>query len=120
MPARIGPNGPPLVPLRPRFVPLPVANSSLVAGFVYLFLIVVGANVGAAAWAALWAGACVDGGGAAGGWTRPAPGPPLPRGAGRPAAPRPQPAIGRAPEVHLHLHGVSAEDVAVILVRRDE
>src|SRR5256885_653936 len=40
----------------------------------------------------------------------------------RAAQPRPwpRPAIERAPEVHLHLHGVSAEDVAVILVRRDE
>ena len=40
----------------------------------------------------------------------------------RAAQPRPwpRPAIERAPEVHLHLHGLSAEDIAVILVRRDE
>jgi hypothetical protein len=29
--------------------------------------------------------------------------------------PEPRPAIERAPEVHLHLHGVSAEDVAAII-----
>jgi hypothetical protein len=28
------------------------------------------------------------------------------------------PAIGRAPEVHLHLHGVSAEDIAAIVNRQ--
>src|SRR5439155_20262246 len=49
------------------------------------------ANVGAAAWAALWAGACVDGGGAAGGWTRPAPGPPLPAARAAQPLPPPQP-----------------------------
>jgi hypothetical protein len=26
-------------------------------------------------------------------------------------------AIGRAPDIHLHLHGVSAEDIAAILAR---
>ena len=29
--------------------------------------------------------------------------------------PAPQPAIERAPDIHLHLHGVAAEDVAAII-----
>ena len=33
--------------------------------------------------------------------------------------PQPRPAIERAPEVHLHLHGVTPEEVAAILNRRD-
>jgi hypothetical protein len=85
-----------------------------VAEPVYVPMLVVGANVGAAVWAAFWAGACDDGGGAAGGWMRPAPGPPLPAA----RAAQPEPTIGRAPEIHLHLHGVSAEDIAAILNRR--
>ena len=57
--------------------------------------------------------------------TRPTPGPPF-RGAlyplhgvARAAQPFPGPraAIERVPEVHLHLPGVSAEDIAAILVR---
>jgi hypothetical protein len=28
--------------------------------------------------------------------------------------------LGRAQEVHLHFHGVSAEDVAAIIIRRDK
>ena len=31
-----------------------------------------------------------------------------------------QRALGRAQEVHLHFHGVSAEDVAAIITRQDE
>jgi hypothetical protein len=31
----------------------------------------------------------------------------------------PRRAIERAPEVHLHLHGVSAKDIAAILARQD-
>lgn len=41
----------------------------------------------------------------------PAPAPPLPE---------PRPAIERPPEVHLHLHGVSAEDIAAILRRQED
>jgi len=33
---------------------------------------------------------------------------------------RSRPAIEHPNELHLHLHDVSAEDVAVILARRDE
>jgi hypothetical protein len=33
--------------------------------------------------------------------------------------PQPRPAIGHPTGVHLHLHGVSAEDVAAILDRRE-
>ena len=33
--------------------------------------------------------------------------------------PPPRPAIEHPREVHLHLHGVSAEDIAAILARRD-
>ncbi len=29
--------------------------------------------------------------------------------------PQPRPAIDRAPDIHLHLHGVSADDVAAII-----
>jgi hypothetical protein len=40
---------------------------------------------------------------------------------GKRALPAPQQrALGRAQEVHLHFHGVSAEDVAAILARPDE
>jgi hypothetical protein len=31
-----------------------------------------------------------------------------------------QPALGRAQEVHLHFHGVSADDVAAIITRQDK
>jgi hypothetical protein len=31
-----------------------------------------------------------------------------------------QRALGRAQEVHLHFHGVSAEDLAAIIIRQDE
>jgi hypothetical protein len=34
--------------------------------------------------------------------------------------PEPRPAIGRAPKVHLHLHGITPEDVAAILRARDQ
>jgi len=34
--------------------------------------------------------------------------------------PAEQRALGRAPEVHLHFHGVSAEDVAAIIARQDK
>ncbi len=46
--------------------------------------------------------------------------PPLPPVAARPvqAHSEPRPAIERSHEVHLHLHGVSAEDVAAILAHR--
>jgi hypothetical protein len=33
--------------------------------------------------------------------------------------PPPQPATERPQEVHLHLHGVTAEDIAAILARRE-
>ena len=33
--------------------------------------------------------------------------------------PEPRPAIGRPQEVHLRLHGVSAEEIVAILNRRD-
>jgi len=36
-----------------------------------------------------------------------------------PPLPEPRPAIERAPEVHLHLQGVTAEEMAAILARRD-
>ena len=47
--------------------------------------------------------------------------PPSPR-VRRPARalPEPRPAIDRPQEVHLHLHGVTAEDIAAILRHRDE
>ena len=47
--------------------------------------------------------------------------PPLPTKVARAAQPlpEPRPAIERAPDVHLHLHGVSAEDIAALLNRRD-
>jgi hypothetical protein len=40
----------------------------------------------------------------------------------RPAQPLPpaQPAIERPQEIHLHLHGVSAEDIVAILSRREK
>jgi hypothetical protein len=42
-------------------------------------------------------------------------------GAGRsPGPPKPWAAIERPTEVHLHLHGVSAEDIAAILARRQD
>ncbi len=46
--------------------------------------------------------------------------PPIPPA--RPAQPLPpaRPAIERPPEVHLHLHGVSAADVAAILARHQD
>jgi hypothetical protein len=48
----------------------------------------------------------------------------LPPGAARAAQPLPpqerRPAIERLQEVHLHLHGVSAEDIAAILARRQD
>jgi hypothetical protein len=31
-----------------------------------------------------------------------------------------QPVLGRAQEVHLHFHGVSADDVAAIITRQDK
>jgi hypothetical protein len=34
--------------------------------------------------------------------------------------PAPPPAIERAPEIHLHLHGVNAEDVAAIIARHED
>jgi hypothetical protein len=34
--------------------------------------------------------------------------------------PGPRPAIERAPEIHLHLHGVSAEDAAAIIRRQQD
>jgi hypothetical protein len=36
------------------------------------------------------------------------------------ALPEPQPAIEWPAELHLYLHGVSAEDIAAILSRRDQ
>lgn len=39
----------------------------------------------------------------------------LPPGADRSAALWPRSAIERAPEVHLHLHGVFAEDIAAVV-----
>ena len=43
--------------------------------------------------------------------------PPLPSKMVRAAQPLPQPrpAIDRAPDIHLHLHGLAAEDVAAII-----
>jgi hypothetical protein len=43
--------------------------------------------------------------------------PPLPPRVARAAQPlpAPRPAIERTPDIHLHLHGVSAEDVAAII-----
>jgi ABC-type uncharacterized transport system permease subunit len=47
---------------------------------------------------------------------------PLPRVVQRPVQARSEPraAIERPQEVHLHLHGVSAEDIAALLSRRDD
>jgi hypothetical protein len=40
---------------------------------------------------------------------------------GMPALPAPEHrTLGRAQEVHLHFHGVSAEDLAAIIARQDE
>ena len=36
-----------------------------------------------------------------------------------PPLPKPRPAIERPPEVHLHLHGITAEDLAAILRSED-
>jgi hypothetical protein len=33
--------------------------------------------------------------------------------------PNPQPALERPPDIHLHLHGVSAEDIAALLARHE-
>jgi hypothetical protein len=48
--------------------------------------------------------------------------PPLSPRVARAAQPLPAPpsAIERAPEVHLHLHGVTPEEIAAILNRRDK
>ena len=46
---------------------------------------------------------------------------PAPTAARAVQAPRePRPAIERPQEVHLHLHGVSAEEIAAILRRQDQ
>ena len=42
---------------------------------------------------------------------------PAPRGAGRPAVPS-VPAAGHCSEIPVHLHGVSAEDIAAIPARQ--
>jgi hypothetical protein len=91
-----------------------------VAAVVCLLPVVAAAGAGAAVRAGRWRWPPASHGG---GTTEPRRGPterhlrPV-----RTAQPRPwpRPAIERAPQVHLHLHGVSAGDVAVILVRRDE
>ena len=36
------------------------------------------------------------------------------------STPQPRPAIERAPEVHLHLHGVTAEDIAAIIRQQED
>jgi hypothetical protein len=36
-----------------------------------------------------------------------------------PSLPKPPPALGRAPEIHLHLHGVTPEDTVAILTGQD-
>jgi hypothetical protein len=43
---------------------------------------------------------------------------PLPAKVVRAAQPPPQPAIEHPQEVHLHLHGVSAEGIAELLAHR--
>jgi hypothetical protein len=34
--------------------------------------------------------------------------------------PKPQPALERPPDIHLHLHGVSAGDIAALLARHED
>ena len=44
----------------------------------------------------------------------------LPQRAAQPLPPPPRPTIERPGELHLHLHGVTAEDIAAILRQQEE
>jgi hypothetical protein len=94
------------------------AAAELVHVLVVVAVVIVGGG-------AVCVGDCWPGGGAAHGWTRPAVCPDLcpgEGGAGRPPQERQAPeltATGPKPpsSLHLHFHGVTAEDVAAIIER---
>jgi hypothetical protein len=95
------------------------AVAAAVAELVHVLLIAAAVIVGVGAAGLV---GLLSGGGAAGRQARPAPCPRLSPRVARAAQPlpAPPPAIERAPEVHLHLHGVTPEEIAAILNRRDK